>query len=94
MAARLELDDLRLRCLCCACGGSMIRSPHINLIGIPRVRATWQSPTLLNFGTGEGPRAVAIVCDDCICHQREITKVVEFAGTAVIYHDVSALEAK
>jgi len=77
---------------CGACGQSMAGSAHCNLVTLRR-RPTWEYPSSQNFITGDGPCAIAVVCDTCIeSDQAEIREVVELSGDQVIYHDADGLE--
>lgn len=82
----------RERVNCCACGGSLLESPHVNLVLLKK-RATWKHPTGGNVLTGYGPQATAVICDRCVEQEGAIIKLaVEFAGEEVRYHPVAELE--
>jgi len=89
MEVVMQAEYIRERVKCCACGGSLTTSPHVNLVTLRR-RATWEFPTSGNVLTGEENVAVAIVCDECFEHP--VRHAVEFAGNEVIYHPLDTLE--
>ena len=82
--------DLQAHCRCCACDVPMSSSPNVNLIDMA-LPARWQYPVVGNVLTGEGPNAVAVICDACLGEQRSIERVIEFRGEEVVYHLVADL---
>jgi hypothetical protein len=86
----MEMDDIRRRARCCACGGPMRRSPHMNLVCLER-KAEWKYPQAGNVLTGEGGQAVAIVCDRCLDDKATIVNAVEFRDGQILYHQVEQL---
>lgn len=85
------LTKYRERVNCCACGGSLQESPHVNLVLLTK-RATWKHPTGGNVLTGYGPQATAAICDRCVEEKDPIKLAVELDGDEVIYHRVAELE--
>ncbi len=84
--------EILRRAHCCACRKPGPHAPdHINLVALRR-RPTWEYPSAGNALTGDGPCAVAIVCDDCVAAQRVILEAVELRDRRVVYHDVYYLE--
>ena len=79
---------------CCACGGTLEESGCINIVELKK-RATWKFPVFGHFDIpGYGPRAMAVVCEECMQNKVEIRRCVEWEGTPyqVKYHDVADLE--
>jgi protein-arginine kinase activator protein McsA len=87
----MEIELIRERVRCCACGGRMTKSGHVNLVSLGR-RATWAYPIVGNVVSGRTGEAVAIVCDACLEGKREIQFAIEFDGDEVVYHEAVDLE--
>lgn len=80
---------------CCACGGSLNDSDHINLVALDRA-ATWLMPVSGNALTGlETKQAVAVLCDSCAnTGKAKIRYAVEWTEhiREVIYHEYEELD--
>jgi len=80
---------------CCACGNPMNISTHLNVIPLDK-KAAWKNPVwdnrLLKPNYQRIPRAVAILCDECIKNSRLPIEVIEVEGKEIRYHKVSDLE--
>lgn len=80
---------------CCACGNPMSCSPHLNFVSLDK-KATWKKPVweilLLKPVYPRIPRAIAVVCNECIKNNRQAIEVIEIDGEEIRYHKVSDLE--
>lgn len=90
-----KFDDwARKNVKCCACGGMLETSSCINIVELKKV-ATWKFPVAGSIDTpGYGPRAMAIVCDECVQNKIKIRRCIEWEGSSYLvkYHDVDELE--
>lgn len=87
-------DWARKNVECCACGGTLETSICINVVELKKV-ATWKFPVAGHIDIPDyEPRAVAIICDECIQNKEEIRRCIEWEGSPyqVKYHDVDDLE--
>lgn len=87
---------IRANVRCCACGGSLRESRHINIMCLNKL-ATWEYPRWGNILVKDKypiNRASAILCDRCLDEQREIKHTIEWdlKRTYVRYHKVDDLE--
>lgn len=89
-----DFDDWFLRnCRCCACGGTLETGGRIN-IAVTEKLATWKCPVIGRFDVPDyGPRAIAIVCDECMQKNEDVRYCIELEGPPyrIIYHDVGSL---
>lgn len=80
---------------CCACGNPMSSSPHLNFVSLDK-KATWKKPVweilLLKPVYPRIPRAIAVLCNECIKNNRQAIEVIEIEGDEIRYHKVSDLE--
>lgn len=80
---------------CCSCGNPMKSSPLLNFVSIDK-KAEWKHPVwdnmLLKPEYPRIPRAVAVLCSECIESQRMAEKVIEIEGEEIKYHNVADLE--
>jgi len=79
---------------CCACGGTIETNSCINVVELKKV-ATWKFPVAGHIDVpGYEPRAVAVVCDECILNKVEIQRCIEWEGSPYLvkYHDIDELE--
>lgn len=80
---------------CCACGNPMSSSPHLNFVSLDK-KATWKKPVweilLLKPVYPRIPRAIAVLCNECIENNRQAIEVIEIEGEEIRYHRVSDLE--
>lgn len=76
---------------CCACGGPMRGSRHLNVVVLNK-KARWKYPVGGNILDKKLSRAVAVLCDDCIAAEKKPVLAIEFAGAGLVYHAVSHLE--
>ena len=80
---------------CCACGNPMSSSPHLNFLSLDK-KATWKKPVweilLLKPVYPRVPRAIAVLCNECIENNRKAIEVIEIEGEEIKYHKVSDLE--
>lgn len=93
-------DKIRDNVKCCACGGSLKSSKHINGVCLNKL-ATWEYPCWGNIliwrvdpEKGRMKRATAILCDSCIKDCREPKYAVEWNRdySEVKYHRVEDLK--
>ena len=84
---------IRKNVRCCACGGSLRNSKHINGIILER-KAKWKNNTWGNVIVGVSGYAIAIVCDECVKKRVEPKFAVEWSDDKkeVRYHPVDELE--
>ena len=84
---------IRKNVKCCACGGSLRKSEHINGIMLER-KAKWKNNTWGNIIIGISGYAIAIVCDECVKKRVEPKFAVEWDDDKkeVRYHPVDELE--
>lgn len=79
---------------CCACGGTLEESGCINIVELKK-RAIWKFPVFGQIDIpGYGPRAMAVVCDECMQNKVKIRRCIEWEGSPYLvkYHDVNDLE--
>ncbi len=80
---------------CCACGNPMSSSPSLNFVSLNK-KATWKKPVwdnlLLKPVYPRIPRAIAVLCDECVENYRHAIEVIELEGEEIRYHKVSDLE--
>lgn len=80
---------------CCACGNPMNISPCLNFVSLNK-KATWKKPVwdnlLLKPVYPRIPRAIAVLCKECIENYRHAIEVIELEGEEIRYHKVSDLE--
>ena len=81
---------------CCACGGSLKRTKFINGICLNKL-ATWKHPVWGNILVKDKypePRAISILCDQCIEEKRQPVYAVEWSDdySKVAYHKVEDLK--
>ena len=79
---------------CCAYGGSLETSRFINVIETKKL-ATWNFPVFGHIDIPDyEPRALAIVCDECIQNREKIRRCIEWEGSPYLvkYHDLDELE--
>lgn len=80
---------------CCACGNPMNISPCLNFVSLNK-KATWKKPVwdnlLLKPVYPRVPRAIAVLCNECIENYRHAIEVIELEGEEIRYHKVSDLE--
>lgn len=83
----------RLEILCCACGGKIDTKAGLNL-AVTMKRATWKCPVFGGFDIPDyPPRAVAVICNDCVIHNKRIWVCIEFEGGGLVrYHRMHKLE--
>ena len=91
-----EVFELLLKdAKCCACGNPMSSSPHLNFVSLDK-KATWKKPVweilLLKPVYPRIPRAIAVLCNECIENNRQAIEVIEIEGEEIRYHKVSDLE--
>jgi len=88
----MDDDWIRKNVRCCACGGSLEDSKHINLVALDKV-ASWKFPTWGNVLTKQPLiHAVAIVCDKCIDKGVQPKFAVEWNDNGnVKYHKIEEL---
>ena len=91
-----ELLEMLLKdAKCCACGNPMNISTHLNVIPLDK-KAAWKNPVwdnpLLKPNYQQFPRAVSLLCDECIENSRQAIEVIEVEGKEIRYHKVSDLE--
>lgn len=93
--SRESLEMLLRDAKCCACGNTRSTFPHLNPVPLNK-KATWKNPVwdnpLLKPNCQRIPRAVAVLCDECINNRRLPIEVIEVEGTEIRYHKVSDLE--
>ena len=79
---------------CCACGGSLKDSKHINGICLNK-KAAWVFPVWGNVLVKDSHgRATAFVCDQCLENKATPKFAVEFRKDGgAIYHPVEDLES-
>lgn len=85
---------------CCACANLIGSSTHLNFTHLNAVpldkKAAWKYPVwdhlLLKPDIPRIPRAVAILCAECIENNMEAIEVIEIEGTEIRYHKVADLE--
>lgn len=78
---------------CCACGGTLETSRCVNIVELKKV-ATWKFPVFGQVDIPDyEPRAMAIVCDECMRNKVKIQRCVEWEGSPYLvkYHDVECL---
>ena len=80
---------------CCACGNPMSSSPNLNFVSLDK-KATWKKPVweilLLKPVYPRIPRAIAVLCNECIENNRQAIEVIEIEGDEIRYHGVADLE--
>lgn len=79
---------------CCACGGTLEASSCINVVELEKV-ATWKFPVFGQVDIPDyEPRAMAIVCDECMRNKVKIQRCIEWEGLPYLikYHDVECLK--
>jgi hypothetical protein len=80
---------------CCACGNPMSSSLHLNFVSLDK-KATWKKPVwdnlLLKPVYPRIPRAIAVLCNECIENNRQAIEVIEVEGEEIRYHKVWDLE--
>ena len=91
-----ELFEMLLRdAKCCACGNPMSISAHMNFVSLDK-KAAWEKPVweilLLQPVYPRIPRAIAVLCNECIENNRQAIEVIEIDGEEIRYHKVSDLE--
>lgn len=91
-----ELFEMLLRdAKCCACGNPMSISAHMNFVSLDK-KAAWKKPVweilLLKPVYPRIPRAIAVLCNECIENNRQAIEVIEIDGEEIRYHRVSDLE--
>lgn len=90
-----EIEDWAKKNIeCCACGGSMETSRFINVVETKKL-ATWKFPVFGHIDIPDyEPRALAIVCDECIKNKAKIQRCIEWEGSPYLvkYHDIEELE--
>lgn len=101
LANRQELNMLeefedwaRKNIECCACGGPLEKSSCINIVELKKL-ATWKFPVFGHIDIpGYGPRALAIVCNECMKNKIKIRHCIEWEGSPYLvkYHDVDDLK--
>ncbi|MEM2518630.1 MAG: hypothetical protein QXO49_06730 [Candidatus Bathyarchaeia archaeon] len=86
---------IRERVKCCACGGTLKNSKHINGICLDKL-AEWDYPVWNNILVAdEHPekRAMAFVCDECLKKKRQPKFAVEWDDHEnVKYHPIEDLK--
>ena len=95
MNSREPFEMLLKDAKCCACGNPMSSSPHLNFVSLDK-KATWKKPVweilLLKPVYPRIPRAIAVLCNECIENNRQAIEVIEIEGEEIRYHKVSDLE--
>lgn len=80
---------------CCACSNPVGISTHLNFVPLDK-KAAWKNPVwdhlLLKPNYQQIPRAIAVLCDECIKNNREAKEVIEVEGKEIRYHRVADLE--
>ena len=87
-------DWARANVKCCACGGRLDTGEVLNVCVTKKV-ATWIFPVCGSLERPDyPPKAVAMLCDECVKNKVKIRYVVEWEGTPyqVKYHDIDSLE--
>lgn len=91
----MDVDWGKKNIKCCACGGTLETSRFINLVETNRL-PTWKYPVAGNVCVPcYVPRAIAIVCDECIQNKAEIQRCIEWEEGSpykIIYHEIESLE--
>jgi len=84
---------IRRKVKCCACGGSLEKSSHINMVALMKV-AKWKFPVWGNLLIRVWGLAVAVLCDDCVKAKKKPKYAVEWNDdlSVVKYHPVESLE--
>lgn len=90
-----EFEDwVKKNVKCCACGGSMENSSYVTIVELKKL-ATWKFPVFGHIDVPDyGPRAMAVICEECIKNKVKIRRCIEWEGSPyqVKYHDVDDLE--
>lgn len=90
----MQLEEIKLRCLCCCCKGSLNESEYVNLVETEKL-ANWEYPSSGNVLTGVFGLAVAVLCDGCVEAGRKPLFALQFSGYSddgVYYHELDELE--
>jgi len=90
----MDEDWAKKNIKCCACGGTLETSRFMKAVEIEKL-ATWKYPVLGRIDIPDyGPRAVAIVCDECIQKKEKIRRCIEWEDSPyqIKYHDIESLE--
>lgn len=90
----MDEDWIKKNIKCCACGGSLENSRFINIVKTEKL-ATWKYPVSGRVDIPDyEPRAVAIVCDECIKNKKEIRHCIEWERSSYLikYHNIKSLK--
>ena len=90
----MDIDWARKNIKCCACGGTLETSKFINVVETKKL-AAWKYPVFGRVDIPDyKPRALAIVCDECIQKKEKIRYCIEWEGSPyqIKYHEIESLE--
>lgn len=90
----MDVDHLKDRLKCCACGVSLKKSSKLNFVLLMK-EAEWPFPWWGNLIVGVSGLAQAVVCDDCAKNRKKPKYAVEWENRTyrkIKYHPVDKLK--